>query len=92
MVYTKEMENPEYVKNNPDRCFHSKTALADKVDEVIHHYAGKYDYLLYGAQQILRKSSRETLCRLYDHAAGPPDLFCIGNTGNQQKNHPLSNY
>ena len=49
VVYTKEMENPEYVKNNPDRCFHCKTALADKLDEVVHHYAGKYDYLLYGA-------------------------------------------
>ena len=35
VVYTHEMENPEYVKNNPDRCFHCKTALADKLDEVI---------------------------------------------------------
>ena len=49
VVYTHEMENPEYVKNNPDRCFHCKTALADKLDEVIKHYEGKYDYLLYGA-------------------------------------------
>ncbi|MFT5368193.1 MAG: hypothetical protein ACI8V2_003156 [Candidatus Latescibacterota bacterium] len=49
VVYTNEMENPEYVKNNPDRCFHCKTALADKLDEVINQYAGQYDYLLYGA-------------------------------------------
>jgi uncharacterized protein len=49
VVYTNEMDNPEYVKNNPDRCFHCKTALADKLDEVIHQYTGQYDYLLYGA-------------------------------------------
>lgn len=49
VVYTDEMENPEYVKNNPDRCYHCKTALADKLDEVINQYAGKFDYLLYGA-------------------------------------------
>lgn len=49
VVYTNEMENPEYVKNNPDRCFHCKTALADKLDEVIDQYAGKFEYLLYGA-------------------------------------------
>ena len=49
VVYTNEMDNPEYVKNNPDRCYHCKTALADKLDEVIKHYEGKFDYLLYGA-------------------------------------------
>ena len=49
IVYTREMENPDYVKNDPDRCFHCKSALADKLDEVIKHYAGKFEYLLYGA-------------------------------------------
>lgn len=49
VVYTREMENPDYVKNDPDRCFHCKTALADKLDEVIQHCAGKFEYLLYGA-------------------------------------------
>lgn len=49
VVYTNEMENPEYVKNNPDRCFHCKTALADKLDDVIAQYAGRFEYLLYGA-------------------------------------------
>ncbi|MDA0708667.1 MAG: ATP-dependent sacrificial sulfur transferase LarE [bacterium] len=49
VVYTNEMANPDYVKNNPDRCYHCKSALADKLDEVINQYAGKYDYLLYGA-------------------------------------------
>ena len=49
VVYTKEMENPDYVKNDPDRCFHCKSALADKLDEVIDQYEGKYEYLLYGA-------------------------------------------
>lgn len=49
VVYTEEMENPDYVKNDPDRCFHCKSALADKLDEVIRHYEGKFTYLLYGA-------------------------------------------
>ncbi len=49
VVYTEEMENPDYVKNDPDRCFHCKSALADKLDDVIHHYEGKFEYLLYGA-------------------------------------------
>jgi pyridinium-3,5-biscarboxylic acid mononucleotide sulfurtransferase len=49
VVYTNEMENPDYVKNNPDRCFHCKSALADKLDDVIEQYTGQYDYLLYGA-------------------------------------------
>lgn len=49
VVYTQEMDNPDYVKNDPDRCFHCKSALADKLDEVIAHYAGKFEYLLYGA-------------------------------------------
>ena len=49
VVYTQEMDNPDYVKNDPDRCFHCKSALADKLDEVIAHYAGEFKYLLYGA-------------------------------------------
>ena len=49
IVYTREMENPDYVKNDPDRCYHCKSALADKLDEVIKHYKEKFEYLLYGA-------------------------------------------
>ena len=49
VVYTQEMDNPDYVKNNPDRCYHCKSALADKLDEVVRQYAGRYEYLLYGA-------------------------------------------
>ncbi|MDA0745874.1 MAG: ATP-dependent sacrificial sulfur transferase LarE [bacterium] len=49
VVYTREMENPDYVKNDPDRCFHCKTALADKLDEVVRQYGERYKYLLYGA-------------------------------------------
>ncbi len=49
VVYTQEMENPDYVKNAPDRCYHCKTALADKLDEVILQYEGRYRFLVYGA-------------------------------------------
>ncbi len=49
VVHTREMENPDYVKNEPDRCYHCKTALADKLDEVIEKYGGRYRFLVYGA-------------------------------------------
>lgn len=49
LVYTDELDNPDYVKNAPDRCFHCKSALADKMDELAQHYAGSFEHLLYGA-------------------------------------------
>jgi uncharacterized protein len=49
IVYTEELDNPEYVQNNPDRCYHCKSALADKLEEVIRNFGGRYDNLLYGA-------------------------------------------
>lgn len=49
MVYTDELDNPDYVKNAPDRCSHCKSALADKMDELAKHYAGQFEHLLYGA-------------------------------------------
>ena len=49
VVYTEELDNPEYVQNNPDRCFHCKSALADKLEEVVSNFGGRYENLLYGA-------------------------------------------
>ena len=49
VVHTREMENPDYVKNEPDRCYHCKTALADKLDEVLERYGSRYRFLIYGA-------------------------------------------
>jgi uncharacterized protein len=49
IVYTEELDNPEYVQNNPDRCFHCKSALADKLEEVVRNFGGRYQNLLYGA-------------------------------------------
>ena len=49
VVHTREMENPDYVKNESDRCYHCKTALADKLDEVLEKYGGRYRFLIYGA-------------------------------------------
>lgn len=48
-VETEEFDNPDYVKNAPDRCFHCKTALADKMDELARRMAGRFEHLLYGA-------------------------------------------
>jgi uncharacterized protein len=49
VVYTEELDNPEYVQNNPDRCFHCKSALADKMEEVVSNFGGRFENLLYGA-------------------------------------------
>ncbi len=49
LVYTRELEDPNYVRNAPDRCFHCKTALADKLDEVLQRYGNRYRFLVYGA-------------------------------------------
>jgi pyridinium-3,5-biscarboxylic acid mononucleotide sulfurtransferase len=33
-IETKEFDNPDYVKNNPDRCFHCKDELFGRLEEV----------------------------------------------------------
>lgn len=33
-VHTDEMRNPDYVANNPDRCFHCKTALFTELTDI----------------------------------------------------------
>jgi uncharacterized protein len=49
VVYTKEMDNPDYVKNGTDRCYHCKTALADMLDEVVNNSKGRFENMVYGA-------------------------------------------
>lgn len=46
MVPTSEFENPEYVANNPDRCFHCKDELF-RVMDVIAADRG-FDHIVYG--------------------------------------------
>jgi len=48
-VETKEFENPDYLANNPDRCFHCK----DELFEVMEGLAGEYPgfALIYGVNQ-----------------------------------------
>src|SRR5258706_15861806 len=33
-IETREFDNPDYVANNPDRCFHCKDELFTRLDEV----------------------------------------------------------
>ena len=49
VVHTREMEDPNYVRNAPDRCYHCKSALADRLDEVVRQYGDRYRFLVYGA-------------------------------------------
>jgi len=49
VVTSHEMRNPDYVKNAPDRCYHCKTELVDKLEDIQKRYEGQYHYLTYGA-------------------------------------------
>lgn len=46
MIPTNEFDNPEYVANNPDRCFHCKDELFRVMDQI----AGQrgFDHIVYG--------------------------------------------
>ncbi len=45
-IDTREFENPAYVANNPDRCFHCKDELFSRLEEV--GRARGYDHIVYG--------------------------------------------
>jgi uncharacterized protein len=45
-IETREFENPDYVANNPDRCFHCKDELFDRLEEV--GRARGYGHVVYG--------------------------------------------
>ena len=49
IVRTDELRNSDYVRNGPDRCYHCKTELVDKLEEIRGKYQGRYIHLLYGA-------------------------------------------
>src|SRR5579864_378285 len=48
-IETREFENPDYVKNDPNRCFHCKDELFTRLAE----YAGKHGIseIIYGVNQ-----------------------------------------
>ncbi|MBX5493754.1 MAG: ATP-dependent sacrificial sulfur transferase LarE [Bryobacteraceae bacterium] len=45
-IQTREFENPNYVANNPDRCFHCKDELFRCMEEV--GKARQFDHIIYG--------------------------------------------
>jgi uncharacterized protein len=45
-IETKEFDNPDYVANNPDRCFHCKDELFSRLEEV--GRARGYEHIVYG--------------------------------------------
>ena len=46
MIPTSEFENPEYVANNPDRCFHCKDELFRVMDKIATDRG--FDHIVYG--------------------------------------------
>jgi uncharacterized protein len=49
VITTSEMDNPDYVRNAPDRCYHCKSALADRLEEIQKARGDRYRSLVYGA-------------------------------------------
>jgi len=45
-IEAREMDNGDYRANNPDRCYHCKTELFDRIDEVVEELA--FDSVAYG--------------------------------------------
>ncbi len=45
-IATHEFDNPDYVKNDPDRCFHCKDELFVRLDEVARERG--FDHIVYG--------------------------------------------
>jgi pyridinium-3,5-biscarboxylic acid mononucleotide sulfurtransferase len=45
-IETREFDNPDYVKNAPDRCFHCKDELFTRLDEI--GQARGYRHIIYG--------------------------------------------
>ncbi len=45
-IQTCEFDNPDYVKNGPDRCFHCKDELFSKLDELVRAHEGTH--VVYG--------------------------------------------
>jgi uncharacterized protein len=48
-IETFEFDNPDYVKNDKDRCFHCKDELFDRLEEF--SKARGYDHIIYGVNQ-----------------------------------------
>lgn len=49
MVETHEFENPDYIKNGADRCFHCKDELFTRLEEVAHERGVRH--ILYGVNK-----------------------------------------
>jgi uncharacterized protein len=45
-VTTREFENPAYIRNGPDRCFHCKDELFDRLEEIARNRG--YAHVVYG--------------------------------------------
>jgi uncharacterized protein len=45
-IETREFDNPDYVRNNPDRCFHCKDELFTRLEQVATERG--YEHIIYG--------------------------------------------
>ena len=70
LIPTHEFENPEYVKNGPDRCFHCKDELFVRLGEVARERG--FEHVIYGVNVDDLGDYRPGQAAARAHGAGTP--------------------
>ncbi len=73
-VETREFAEPAYLQNAPDRCYHCKTELYTRLDELVARYPGAT--IVNGANLDDRGDYRPGMTAAAEHAVRSPLLEC----------------
>jgi len=74
LIKTQEFENPAYVRNAPDRCFHCKDELYSQLEGLRDRF--RFDVILNGANLDDRGDHRPGMRAARDHGVDSPLLAC----------------
>lgn len=73
-IETREFDEPAYLENAPDRCYHCKTELYTRLDELVARYPGAV--VVNGANLDDRGDYRPGMTAAAEHAVRSPLLEC----------------
>jgi uncharacterized protein len=74
VIETREFDQPSYLENAPDRCYHCKTELYTRLDELVARYPGAV--VVNGANLDDRGDYRPGMTAATEHAVRSPLLEC----------------
>lgn len=74
VIATREFDQPAYLENAPDRCYHCKTELYTRLDELVARYPGAT--VVNGANLDDRGDYRPGMTAAAEHAVRSPLLEC----------------